>query len=86
MPVNRWNREVNLIGAYHNDSLTLNERAKAVAERIRKSGWVEDTPYPDTFRDLLAEFEKVETTAEWDNVFSEVYDLADEDRVWIETR
>lgn len=86
MPVNRWKREVNLIGAYHNDALTLNERAKAVAERIRKSGWVEDTPYPDTFRDLLAELETVEDAAEFDAVFDQVYDLADEDRVWIETR
>lgn len=86
MPVNRWNREVNLIGAYRNDALTLNERAKAVAERIRKSGWVEDTPYPDTFRDLLAELETVETPGEFDAVFDQVYDLADEDRVWIETR
>lgn len=85
MPTNVWNRTIKLKSVWRNDDLTITEKAVAIVEHIEKSGWIEETPYPDTFRDLLAHLKVVTTAGEFDAVFAEVYDLADEDRVWIET-
>lgn len=86
MPVNRWNQTIDLKDTFHNDDLSIPAKGKIVADRIRVSGWLEDTAYPDTLRDFLAALEQSETAREFDNVWSDIYDVADEDRVWIETR
>lgn len=83
--MSNWNLTIDLKEVWRDDELTVTEKAGFIVERIEKSGWVEDTPYPDTFRDLLAQLKGVTRPDEFDAVFSEVYDLADEDRVWIKT-
>lgn len=83
MPV--WNRTINLSEVWSDRDLPTPEKAKKIVEIIRASGWLEDTPYPDTLRDCLGHVENVTTTGDFDAAFSYVYDVADEDRVWIET-
>lgn len=85
MPV--WNRTIDLkpaVEIYKTHGGVPATAEKAV-EIIEKSGWLDDTPYPDTLRDHLAELKQA--TGEYDYVlaFDKIYDVADADRVWIET-
>lgn len=83
-----WNRTISLaevVAGYHAGKHTIPELAERVAAIIEGSGWLEDTPYPDTLRDHLGALKNTATPAEYTAVFELIYDVADEDRVWIET-
>lgn len=82
-----WNRTINLEPAvrfYKTDSDIPAVAEKAV-EIIEKSGWLADTPYPDTLRDALNQLKQATNAREYVIAFDNIYDVADEDRVWIET-
>lgn len=81
-----WILTVELSDLWQDKATPIWERAPKIVERIEKSGWLDLTPYPDTFRDLLAELKKQVTVDGFDFLFADVYDLADSDGVWIETR
>lgn len=81
-----WKRTIDLKDTFHNDDLTIPQKAKVIVERIKASGWVEDTAYPDTLRDHLAELEEALNATEFGWAWGTIYDVADEDRVWLETR
>jgi hypothetical protein len=86
MPV--WHITVNLSdlnNRWHKGEIDIPELAKLVVERIKQSKWRDITPYPHTFGDALAELEAVTSKDEYVAVFEELYDLADSDRVCIET-
>lgn len=86
MPV--WNRVIYLAGAvqrWKEGALTIPELAEEVVGRIERSGWLADTPYPDTLRDHLNRLKQATTAAEYVAAFDYIYDVADEDHVWIET-
>lgn len=80
-----WGPTIDLSDVWRNGDLDTSEKARKVVEIIRASGWLEDTPYPDTLRDHLGHVENTTTIGDFDAAFSRVYDVADEDRVWIET-
>lgn len=82
----QWKRTIDLKDIFHNDDLSIPAKAKIIVTRIKESGWLEDTPYPDTLRDHLAELGEALNATEFDWAWSDVYDVADEDRVRIETR
>lgn len=85
MPV--WNRTIrlgDLVSAYKEHG-NIPRLAELVAARIEKSGWLEDTPYPDTLRDHLDRLKQATSRGEYEYAFDYIYDDADEDRVWIET-
>ena len=84
----QWNRTIFLTGAvqrWKEGALTIPELAEEVVGRIERSGWLADTPYPDTLRDHLNQLKQATDRAEYEIAFDYVYDVADEDRVWIET-
>ena len=86
MPV--WNRTIrlaDLVGQWEAGELTIPQLAEKVVEIIEKSGWLEETPYPDTLRDHLAALKQAEDPYDYVMAFDRIYDVADEDRVWIET-
>lgn len=86
MPV--WNitlRLADLIGQWKDGDLTIPELAEKVVERIKSSGWRDITPYPHTFDEVVTNLLSAEDRGEYENLFEEIYDLADQDRVWIET-
>lgn len=83
-----WNRTISLaslVAAWEAGGYTIDELAAKVVERIERSGWLEDTPYPDTLRDHLNRLKQATTAGEYEIAFDRIYDVADEDRVWIET-
>lgn len=85
MPV--WNRTIDLSGPVRQlkQDGDIQALTKAVTEIIEKSGWLEDTPYPDTLRDHLGLLGQAATAEDYVVAFDFIYDVADEDRVWIET-
>jgi hypothetical protein len=82
-----WNRTIDLrpaVEIYSSENDIPKTAAKAV-EIIEQSGWLDDTPYPDTLRDHLAELKQAEEPYDYVTSFDRIYDVADADRVWIET-
>lgn len=80
-----WIRIVKLKDVWHNDDLPFEKKRDKIVERIKESGWRDITPYPDTFDERVADLTASSDTSEFDSWFNELYDLADSDRVWIET-
>jgi hypothetical protein len=85
MPV--WNRTINLAPAVelYKTTADIPKTAEKAVEIIEKSGWLADTPYPDTLRDHLNQLKQATTAVEYVAALNYIYDVADVDRVWIET-
>ncbi len=64
--------------------LSIEELAREVKRKIEDSGWRKITPYPHTFDDRLGRLLQAETERQYMAAFEYIYDLADQDRVWIE--
>lgn len=83
-----WYAKIDLapeVARWKNGELTIPDLARNVVEIIKASDWRKFTPYPDTFDDLLGRLLQAETPSQYEEAFEYIYDLADEDRVWIET-
>lgn len=83
-----WNLKIDLapeVGAYKRGDLSIEELARKVVEIFKASGWRAFSPYPHTWDDNIERLLQVETPAQYENAFEYIYDLADEDRVWITT-
>lgn len=86
MPV--WNRTISLgahVKSYKDGDIDIPRLAELVVGCIEKSGWIEDSPYPDTLRDHLNRLKQASSEGEYRAAFEGVYDVADDERVWIET-
>jgi hypothetical protein len=77
----RWDRTIQLGDVFHNEDMTFEQRRDAIVARVRESGWRID----GVLEDLLEELSDAEDSEEFGEQWDEIYDLADEDRVWIET-
>ena len=87
MPTNTWYAKIDLapeVTRWENGELSIPELAARVAEIIKASDWRKFTPYPDTFDDRLGRLLQAETPSQYEAAFEHIYDLADQDRVWIE--
>ena len=85
MPV--WHSTIHLKPAIDifKETGDVTRTAEAAVKIIEESGWLDDTPYPDTLRDHLNGLLQAQTAPEYVNAFDLIYDVADDDRVWIET-
>ena len=85
MPV--WNRTIDVKPAVeiYKESQDVPKTAEKAVEIVEQSGWLTDTPYPDTLRDHLNQLKQATTPSEYEAAFEYLYDVADNDRVWIET-
>ena len=82
-----WNRTIDLKPAVeiYKESQDVPKTAEKAVEIVEQSGWLTDTPYPDTLRDHLNQLKQATTPSEYEAAFEYLYDVADNDRVWIET-
>jgi len=86
MPTNVWLITIDLKDTWQNfQALGLETSVEQIVTRIKGSGWRELTPYPDTFDELISNLAASETLDEFNSWWAEVYDLADDDRIWITT-
>ena len=83
MPV--WNLTVKLSPLWHDESVTFPSRRDGIVKIIGESGWRGMTNDVDEFNSLLEELSVAYSPKQFDHVFRYLYDLADSDRVWIET-
>ena len=83
----KWNRTINLKPAVELYRATgdIPKTAEKAVEIIEASGWLADTPYPDTLRDHLNQLKQADCASHYEAAFGNIYDVADVDRVWIET-
>ena len=81
-----WDRKLRLKDVFRNEALTFEQRRDAIAARIRSNPWFADRDMFDDLVLLVEDLETAEDTGEFDEVWDAIYDIADCDRVWIETR
>jgi hypothetical protein len=82
-----WDRTIHLADVFHNEAMSFEERRDAIVRRLRDSRWLRDD-HPDeddVLRLFIEELSETGDVPEFDQVFSEVYDIADVERVWIDT-
>jgi hypothetical protein len=75
-----WDRVIRL-PHFHDETMTFEQRRDATVEIIRQSGWRSD----GRLEELLEELAGAIDAEDFDSAWDEIYDLADEDRVWIDT-
>ena len=83
-----WELKVDLapeVEAYKAGELSIEELARKVVQRFKDSGWRAFSPYPHTWDDTVDRLLQVETAGQYESAFEYIYDLADQDRVWIQT-
>lgn len=80
-----WIYTVHLTQWFHNEDMSFTEKRDAVADKIEFGQWRKLSNEPEYLLALVAELRKTKDTESFDKVFSKIYDLADDDRIWIET-
>lgn len=83
-----WAHTLDLRDVYHSDALGFVGRRDAIVRRIKASRWYQDRDAAgfDEFGELVDDLARTEAQAEFNEFFDAVYDQADVDRVWIQTR
>jgi hypothetical protein len=83
-----WALKVDLapeVEAYKLGNLSIEELARKVVDKLKATNWRAFSPYPHTWDDSVERLLQVETPAQYEAAFEYIYDLADQDRVWIST-
>lgn len=78
-----WDGKFDVSDVFHNAELSFEQRRDAITSRLAASAWSRQSR---TVEDLADELADVETVEEFGAVWDAIYDEADADRVWIETR
>jgi hypothetical protein len=80
-----WAHKINLADVFHNDDLTFEQKRDAIVARIRATTWFKDCDEYDELPQYTEELADAPDVRAFDFVWSEIYDIADADRVWIAT-
>ena len=80
-----WEYTVDVSDVFHNDELDLTSKRDQIVATIRRNRWLKRSEYADELTGILDELATVETVADFDELWSQVYDIADVDRAWIKT-
>ncbi len=80
-----WERKIQLGDVFRNDEMTFTQRRDAICKRIKVSGWMKLHEEDYDFETLLEELANVDDPDDFDYWWDQLYDYADEDRVWIDT-
>jgi hypothetical protein len=81
-----WEHQLKLADVFHNDDLTFEQKRDEIVRRIRASAWFRGCHKDDDLVCTVEELADTEDVPAFDYVWDAIYDLADADRVWIETR
>ena len=80
-----WKYRVDVRPWFHRSDLTLAEKRDAIVRAIRRSEWWRNHRDEDV-EDVCCELEDAQTVDEFDAVWNDLYDVANEHRAWLETR
>jgi hypothetical protein len=81
-----WDGTLRLADVFHNDNLTFEQKRDAIVQRVRATAWFKGKDESDDLVYLVEELAETEDNASFNLLWSDLYDFADADRVWIETR
>lgn len=81
-----WDGTLRLGDVFRNEAMTFEERRDAIVARIRATEWFKRYDEFDDLPQAVEELSEVTSTGDFDGVWDAIYDIADADRVWIETR
>lgn len=81
-----WDRKIRLAEVFRNEDMGFEQRRDAIVARLLASSWLRERGDYDDLSDLIVDLGEAADVGEFDRVWDAIYDLADEDRVWIETR
>jgi hypothetical protein len=81
-----WDRKIRLGDIFRNESMTFEQRRDAIVARLRASAWLGSKDEFDNLVEAVDGLAHAEDAEEFDGWWDEIYDIADEERVWIETR
>lgn len=77
-----WKYTLYLSDVFHNDEMTFEQIRDAIVDRIRRSQWFSENK---DLEELVNGLCGAEDGDEFDDWFGQIYDIADFDRVWVET-
>lgn len=78
-----WLEKIDLSDLWGNlDTVPFPELRDAIVDRITESRWYQNGSRP---RGIVRKLLLTETVNQFDAVFNELYDAADDDKIWIET-
>lgn len=80
-----WDRKIRLGGVFRDETLTFEELRDTVVRALRTSSWFKRHDEYDDLPQYTEELADTEDRAAFNDVLDAIYDLADYDRVWIET-
>lgn len=78
-----WDETVDLSDVFHNDDMTFLQIRDEVVRRLMLSNWYRSAEDCSKLRDIVGGLAEVGDEADFDSLWSDLYDLADYDRVWI---
>lgn len=79
-----WEYRIDLGDIFRNDKMPFRSKRNEIVKRLRASRWFREREHQG-IGDVVDELSRVTTVAEFDEVWNEVYDVADYDRAWIDT-
>jgi hypothetical protein len=80
-----WLHTIDLGDIFHDHSLAFEKKRDLIVERLRASDWVKQAHPNSLVADTVDELAETFDEEEFDEVWNDLYDRADVDRVWIET-
>lgn len=83
MPVNVWTHKLNLADVFHDDALTFEVKRDTIVRRIKAARFYDADNW--TLFGIVDELADTTDVEDFDYVWSEFYDWADAERVWIST-
>lgn len=80
-----WEYKIRLGDVWKNDELTFEQQRDAIVVRFRRSRWYLMSGAHSDLHELIDELAEAEDAEDFDEAWVQIYNLADEDRAWIET-
>ena len=83
--MSKWRHIVDVSQVFHEESMTYEGRRDRIVTQLRKLADKMGGADADLLSDLLDDLEGADNEDEFDSFWDEIYDWADDNRVWINT-
>src|SRR6185437_5657125 len=80
-----WDRHVELSAVFHNEEMSFERRRDEIVRILRASGWLTGRGEFDELVMLVDDLAECPTIRDFDVTWDQIYDVADDERVWIGT-
>jgi uncharacterized protein YdaT len=79
----KWRERIDIADAWHAHDAPFEQRRDAIVSAIKASAWYARSLTDGTLELLVEELEAAKDGDEFDGPMSSIYDLADDERVWV---